>query len=487
MSGRDHAIVLGGGIGGQHAPPAAAEHFRSVTVIERDLVPAEPLPRKGAPQGYHTHGLLARGRYVMEHWFPGFTDQLARQGAMIGDLGQAVSWLGHRNALRPVHTGLTGIVAPRPLVEHGLRQRLLTLRGVYLRDGCKAEEPVHIDTTQTVEGIAIRNHDGQSELLEADLVIDARGRGAPVDRHLASWGYGAIPERKIEIGLGYVTRLYRRDPVDLGGRLAIVVAGGPPSWRTGVIACHGPDRWTISIGGYFGDHPPMTHEGFLAFARTMPTPDIAAVVEQAEPMSDFMTFKYPSSRRRDFAAMNEFPKGYLPFADAICSFNPVYGQGMSVAAAQSLLLDAALSDGTDHTLALRFFRAADTIIDPAWNMSTGNDLWHPKVDAPRPLAARTINRYMTLAHRTAARDVQVSRMFLQVANLVAPPSRLFGWATLWRVARTNLLLAVSRILSFVVGNDDTAITADRRTTDGSGFEPCATETSTLSQYRKASR
>lgn len=435
---RAHAIVLGGGIGGVLAARAASGHFRSVTVIERDLVPAKPSPRKGAPQGHHAHGLLARGRQIMEHWFPGFTKELAQQGAMIGDLGLAVSWLGHRTSLLPVQTGLTGIVAPRPLLEHGLRQCLVALPGVSLRDGCKVEDLVHDEATQTVTGITIRREDGQSETLAADLVIDARGRGAPIVRQLADWGYGAVPERRIEVGIGYVTRLYRRVPAELGGRLAIVVAGGPPSWRTGVIACHGPDHWIVSIGGYFGDHPPMSEEGFLAFAQTMPTPDIASIVERAQPMSDFMTYKYPASRRREFASMSRFPSGYLPISDAICSFNPVYGQGMSVAAEQSLLLDAMLAGGNDRTLAQRFFRAADTVVDTAWSMSTGNDLRHPKVAARRPIIARIVSRYMTSARGVAQWDEQVSRTLLEVANLVAPPSNLFSPSILWRVATANL-------------------------------------------------
>ncbi|QCI92377.1 monooxygenase [Novosphingobium sp. EMRT-2] len=448
MRQRAHAIVLGGGIGGLLAARAAAEHFCLVTVVERDLIPAEPSPRKGAPQGYHTHGLLARGRQIMEYWFPGFTDELAQRGAMIGDLGQAVSWLGHQTSLQPVHTGLTGIVAPRPLVECGLRQRLLAMSRVRFREGCKAEELIHDDVTRSVTGVKIRVG-GKLELLAADLIIDARGRGAPVTRQLAEWGYGSIPESRIDIGLGYVTRLYRRDPADLDGRLGIVVAGGPPSWRTGVIACHGPDLWTVSIGGYFGDHPAMTEDGFLEFARTMPTREIAAVIERAKPVSDLMTIKYPASRRRDFALMREFPTGYLPFADAICSFNPVYGQGMSVAAEQSLLLDTVLADGDDHSLAQRFFEAAETIISTAWSMSTGNDLRHPKVDAPRSIVARAINRYMTLAHRAAAADGQVSRTFLEVANLMAPPSRLFSPSTLWRVAKANLRLAGTRAWRYI--------------------------------------
>lgn len=442
---RTHAIVLGSGIGGLLAARAASEHFRSVTVIERDIVPADPRPRKGASQGYHTHGLLARGRQIMEQWYPGFTEEMARHGAMIGDLGLMVSWLGHQTSLLPVETGLTGIVAPRPLVEHGLRARLLALPGVNLCDGCRVEDLIHDEAAQAVKAVAIRRPDGRSERLPADLVIDARGRGAPIARHLADWGYGTVPERRIDIGLGYVTRLYRRDPTDLGGRLGIVVAGGPPSWRTGVIACHGPDRWTVSIGGYFGDHPPMTEDGFLAFTRTMPTTEIAAVIERAQPMSDFMTIKYPASRRRDFASMGRFPAGYLPFSDSICSFNPVYGQGMSVAAEQSLLLDAALADGNDRTLAQRFLEAADTVVDTAWQMSTGNDLRHPKVEARRTIAARAIGRYMTLAHRAAEMDAQVSRTFLEVANLVTPPSNLFSPAVLWRVAKAGLWRTAARV------------------------------------------
>ena len=178
--------------------------------------------------------------------------------------------------------------------------------------------------------------------------------------------------------------LYRRRPTDLGGKPAVVVAGSGPNWRNGVILFQTEDRWIVSVGGYFGDHRrPTTTQLFAAYAGSLPTPEIHDIVAHAEPLTDFVSYRYPANLRRRYERLARFPNGYLVFGDAMCSFNPVYGQGMTVAAQEAALLRECLDAG-DADLARRFFAAAATAIDMPWDIAVGNDLRHPKVAGPAP-------------------------------------------------------------------------------------------------------
>jgi hypothetical protein len=244
-------------------------------------------------------------------------------------------------------------------------------------------------------------------------------------------------EEKIEIGIGYTTRVYRRRPADLGGKLAIVVAGSGPNWRNGTILFQTADRWIVSIGGYFGDHAPDDNQLFAAYAGSLPTSDIHDIVAHAEPLTDFVTYRYPANLRRRYEQLKRFPKNYLVFGDAMCSFNPVYGQGMTVAAQEASLLQACLRNG-DADLARRFFKAAKAAIDIPWNIAVGNDLRHPQVQGPRSPKVRFINWYIGKLHIAARNDGVLANAFLKVANLTMSPTGLLHPAVVMRVICGNI-------------------------------------------------
>ena len=231
-----------------------------------------------------------------------------------------------------------------------------------------------------------------------------------------------------------MTRTYHREPGDLGGRLGIIIAGSAPNWRNGVIIAQENDTWTVSVGGFLGDDAPGEDELFPAYLASLPTRDIHDVVAKATPKTDFIRYRYASSLRRRYERLARFPAGYLVFGDAICSFNPVYGQGMTVAAQEALTLQACLARGTDD-LARRFFKAAAGIVDIPWDIAVGNDLRHPQVRGERPLILRFINWYIGKLHLAAARDGALAVAFLQVANLMRSPLALLRPAIAWRVWR----------------------------------------------------
>jgi 2-polyprenyl-6-methoxyphenol hydroxylase-like FAD-dependent oxidoreductase len=434
-----HAVVIGASMGGLLAARAVSEFFENVTVLERDAFPEQDVPRKGVPQGHHAHGLLARGRQVIEDFFPGWTDEVVACGGSRGDIANDVSWVGHGVTLKTEPSDLAGLLASRPVLEGQVRRRLLSRPNVKAVENCSVLGLTADAWRLAINGVRYKiAGDSAEQTMTADLVIDASGRGSASPAWLEQLGYARAEEEKIEIGISYTSRIYRRKPGDLGGKLGVVVAGNEPNWRNGAILFQTEDRWIVSFGGYFGDIASTDVQMHADYASTLPTPEFYEIVANAEPLGDFATIRHPANMRRRYERLERFPDDYLVIGDAICNFNPVYGQGMTVAAQEAALLHECLSDGKAD-LARRFFRAAATTIDTPWDIAVGNDLRHPQVEGPRPAKVRFINWYVGRVHQAARHDARVSDAFLQVANLQAPPERLLQPRVAMRVLWQNLL------------------------------------------------
>jgi len=431
----NHAIVIGASMGGLMAARALSDFYATVTILERDAFPLNDIPRKGVPQGRHTHGLLARGRVVLEEFFPGYSHEVVSQsGGLLGDIANDIMWMGHNVALAQGKSDLTGLLASRPVLEGHVRRRVMQLPNVRAIENCAVQGLATSASTDRVTGVRVRI-DGE-QTIEADLVLDASGRGSASPAWLEELGYQRPADDKIEIGIGYMTRTYRRTPGELGGKLGIVIAGSAPNWRNGVIIALDDNTWTVSVGGFLGDDAPANDAEFLAYLATLPTKEIHDVVATAEPLTDYIRYRYVSSLRRRYEKLTKFPQGYLVFGDAICSFNPVYGQGMTVAAQEAVTLRDVLRAGSDN-LAVRFFKAAAKIVDNPWDIAVGNDLRHPRVEGARPVMVRFINWYVGKLHQAARNDATLALAFLKVANLMNPPPALLSPATAWRVWRGN--------------------------------------------------
>jgi 2-polyprenyl-6-methoxyphenol hydroxylase-like FAD-dependent oxidoreductase len=419
------AVTIGAGVGGLLAARVLADHFDEVVVLERDALASDGRPRKGVPQGRHIHALLAAGREVIERMFPGFARDLVARGGLVADVSR-LRWFdygGHHARC----TGIEAVLASRPAIEEMLRGRLLALPNVRLRDGC--------DVTGLAAGDRVSGVRLGEEHLPADLVVDAGGRGSRAPAWLGELGYPPPLADVVEIGLGYATRLFRRRD-ELGRDAGVVVVPTPPSRRGAVLEAIEGDRFILTLFGMLGDHPPLDAEGFRQFADSLPAPDIREFLGRAEALTDAVPFRFPAGIRRRYEALPRFPEGFLVFGDAICSFNPVYGQGMSAAALQGDALGRLLAAGGER-LAPRFFAEAARIVDAPWAMSVGGDLAYPEVEGRRTVQDRLIGWYLAHLRRGAQRDPALALAFQRVANLIAPPHSLLSWRVARRVWRAR--------------------------------------------------
>jgi 2-polyprenyl-6-methoxyphenol hydroxylase-like FAD-dependent oxidoreductase len=336
-------------------------------------------------------------------------------------------------------TGIEALLASRALLETHVRTRVKALRNVRLIDGCDVESLTLAADASRVTGVrTTRVAGGAAEPMSADLVVDASGRGSQTPAWLGAAGFQKPVEEVIRVGLSYSTRIFRRRADHLDGDFAMIIPSAPPGRRGGAMLAMEGDRWMVTLFGMLGDEPPTDANGYADFARSLPAPDIYNVVSSAEPLTDPLPFKYPASCRRRYEDLERFPEGYLVFGDAICSFNPIYGQGMSVAALQARALAASLGAGADG-LAKRFFTAAAKVVDNPWLMAVGGDLRYPGVEGPRTAMGNFVNWYLGKLHIAARKDPELTLAFHSVANLLADPASLLKPNIAFRVARGNLL------------------------------------------------
>jgi 2-polyprenyl-6-methoxyphenol hydroxylase-like FAD-dependent oxidoreductase len=431
------AVVLGASIAGLLAARALAEHHETVTLVDRDALPAGATNRTGVPQDAYLHGLLAGGLRAIEDLLPGATADLTARGAVPVDVQRDFVWVNGGNPFPRTASGLDGLCVSRTTLEGYVRERVVALPGVTILD---RHEAIGLSTTadgETVDGAWVLPRGGEPQWLRADVVVDATGRSNRGPAWLRATGYEPPAEERVDAGTVYVARDYRRTPGD--APFAGIFAGPSPATPYGgfAIAADG-DRWMVimlTVGP--GEPPPVDPDGYLAFAGTLPTPDIHALLSAAEPLTAPRRLRVPAAVRRRYERAARLPAGFLAIGDALCTLNASYAQGMSVAAAQAVALRECLREPGRQKLNRRYFAAAAAIVDAPWEMSVGGDLGYPHVAGRRTVKTRVLGAYVGRLMRAAGRHAEVARAFLRVANLTAPPQALFAPGVVARVLRSG--------------------------------------------------
>jgi 2-polyprenyl-6-methoxyphenol hydroxylase-like FAD-dependent oxidoreductase len=441
----ERAVVLGASMGGLLAARVLADFFRTVTVVERDVLPDDPANRRGVPQGRHAHLLLPRGAQILDELFPGILYELVVDGAPVLDDGELskfhFSFGGHemlRSGKAAVDLEAMATYMPsRPLLECHVRRRLQAIGNVTILERLDVAELTSTADRGRVTGVRVVSRDGGAESeLTADLVVDAMGRGARTPAFLESLGYGRPVEDHIVMHTTYASQTLWIAPGTL--KEGIVLIGPVPGRPTGMalFGCEN-DNWLFTVVGMVGREAPGERAGMIAFAQDFAPPHVLAAVRAAEPLGEVVRHRMPSSQWRRYDKMDRFPGGLLVFGDAICSFNPIYGQGMTVAALEASALRGCLSRG-DRDLSRRFLGAAAKPIAAAWQLAACGDLALPEVEGPRPLSVRIANAYMDFVLTACESDAVVAGQFFKVNSLVDPPRRLLHPAFIYRVAIVNL-------------------------------------------------
>jgi flavin-dependent dehydrogenase len=431
------AVVIGGSIAGLLAARALCRHCEQVVLLDRDRFPACASPRPGVPQSRHVHQLLLRGLLILEAFFPGLRGELVAAGATMLELPQDVATFAGSGWGPRFHSGLETLCCSRELLEHHVRSRLWVEPCLLPRESTTAIDLALGAGGERVVGVRWRRSGGEEGVESADLVVDASGSRS----HAAGWveaaGYGRVTELRIDAAVGYASRLYRRPPSAPCGWKALFVSSVPPLLRRGggVFPIEG-QRWLVTLSGAGADYPPTREDGFLAFAHSLADPTLYEAIRDAEPLSPIWGYRSTANRWQRFDRLPRLPAGLAVLGDAVCTFNPVYGQGMTVAALGAELLADLLQrhSPVDGAFGRRFQRALARRCWAPWFLATAQDRLFRETRGQGPGAwTGFAERYLTGALHLAFQKPRLYLDFLRVANLVAPVASLAGPRLLPRV------------------------------------------------------
>ena len=432
----DHAVVVGGSMAGLLTARVLDDYYERVTVFERDPFPDEPTARTGAPQTSHPHAMLEAGRAVLSDLFPEFEAELHDHGGLTLDAATEMTYYDKGGFVADEPDPLPMWCASRALFEHVTRERVRERDGIDLRGETNFTEYELED--DTVTGVTVRS-DEEVRTVDADLVVDATGRTSRTPRWLEANGYEAPAVDEVEVDVTYSTIRLDRPEDD---RRAIFVPPSPPRKRGFIYLPVEGGEWEVIVQGTHGDDAPTEHDAYVEFMESAPVDVMAELLREREWTSDIHHYPFPASRWRHYEDLDRFPDGLLVTGDAIASFNPVYGQGMSVAALDALALHHELDRGTDD-LANRFFDRASESIEVVWQLAVGADFEFPETTGPKPAGTDLFNRYVDRLLRQAHSDPVLADAFTRVLRLERQPTSLLRPRVLWRVLRPQGLPKLS--------------------------------------------
>lgn len=435
----ERAVVMGGSMAGLLVARVLADFAGEVVIVDRDQFPEQPEFRAGVPQARHAHALLLRGHKIIEALLPGIEREMLADGARLYDVANDFaffSWAG--NAVR-FESGVPWLAVSRPFLEHHVRRRVLALPNVRVRMGVRVAGLE--GTAERITGVRVQG----DESITADLVVDASGRESKATEWLASLGVTPPVTTAVKPYIGYSSRTYEppaRSPWD---HAALIAMARPPVYTRGVsIVPIENGRFTVTLIGMNRDYPPTSEDGFLEFARSLELPGLPEWLAGARPVTDIHGFRFEENRRRLFERC-ALPAGYLAVGDAVTSFNPIYGQGMTTAAIGVETLASVLARTPDPSKLPRIFhRQLAKVLDVPWNNTTTEDLRYPGTEGERKLSHRLAYAYMDRLFVRSSREPAVRLALIHVFGMTKPPTHLLRLPLALRALTTSMPRTIVR-------------------------------------------
>lgn len=440
---KNHAVVIGGSITGLLTARILTHHYDRITIIERDILPDQPVYRPGVPQGRQGHILLERGRAILEELFPGFQEEIVARGAHPLDMSADIAWLTPFGWSIRFDSNVTILSCSRFFLEWNVRRQLDAFPQIGFLPDSEVKGLLMDAEGTMVTGVRVRAGEEEHSLL-ADLVVDASGRNSKASQWLKQVGYLPPEETIVSAHIGYASRLYEfPEGFDADWKAFFLQTLPPYQPRGAFLFPLENNRWLATLGGGDKDYPPADEGEFLEFIRTLPTPVMYDALQKAKPLSPIYCHRATQNRLRHYERLFQLPDGFVALGDAVCALNPIYGQGMSAAALSALLLDRTIKEWQKDELwgfSLHFQKELAKANAPLWEMATTEDCRYQTVVGMSPtLRIRLMHRYMDCVIALLPQSAFVCQIFLNVFHLLTPAIALFHPMILLRVLKKILL------------------------------------------------
>ncbi len=444
-----HAVVIGSSMAGLLAARVLVNHFDRVTVVERDRLPQKPELRPGVPQANQVHVLLTQGQRLLEELFPGLEAELSAAGAPSVNWTAECPFMGMWGWFPRLPSDLVTRTCSRAFLEWVVRRRLSAYSKLQFIDETQVSELLTDDNNSKVTGIKLRYRDVPEETeLATDLIVDASGRNSSLPKWLEALGYPSPNKTTVNSFLGYSSRWYEIPESFQADWKALVIAAKPPLDRRGAVLypVEGK-RWVITVSGIGKDYPPTDEAGFLEFARSLRNPILYEAIKDAKPLSPVYGYRRTENLWRHYEKLPKMPECLVAIGDAVCAFNPVYGQGMTTAALGALTLEQCLKEQFKFSqnsltgLTRRFQKQLARILETPWMMATGEDFRWETTEGGKPdRITKLMHRYMDQVMLRSLNDPEVYRKFVEVVHIVKPPSALFSPSIVVKVLAQTIKL-----------------------------------------------
>ncbi|WP_327005071.1 FAD-dependent oxidoreductase [Dactylosporangium sp. NBC_01737] len=435
------AVVLGGSMAGLMAARVLSDHADEVVIIERDDTDVTAGPRPGVPQGSQVHALLPAGQVQLDRWWPDFTERAIAAGAP--DEGRTDAKIFINDELRvttepPPEKPI--LITTRPFLEAQVRLRVLESPKVRMVYG-RAEGLLFADDPDG--GVAGARYapagDGEAVELQADLVVDAMGRSSKLNDWLEERGWPRAPMQRMPIKLNYASALFQRDPAVSDTWIAIsqTTPAKDRVARIGGVSSVEGDRWIVLVAGYDDDRPSREVDDFAERCRRYFPQMFGDIAERGTMIGNVITYHQADSRRRDFDQIERLPTGIVAAGDAVASFNPVYGQGMTSATLHASCLSEWLRTGPDLATepARGYFERVRIVVDAAWQVSTFADLGLPHITSGQPRGYKVIKWVSEVILKASMTDDVTSQRLNRVTTMLDHPNALASPGLLLRALR----------------------------------------------------
>lgn len=441
VSARESAIVIGASIGGLCAARVLSDFYDRVTLFDRDELPSTPANRAAVPQGRHLHLLMPRGAAEFGGLFPGLLDDMVAAGVPILEnrpdciyFGAAGHVLGTGGNLRDT---FTAYVPSRPQLEWQIRRRVADIANVEIRQR-SVDEPCFDADRQRVTGVLLDSGGGEPDSVGADLVVDAAGRGSRLPVWLAQWGFQRPREEAVDVGIGYASQHFRIPEGLIRERVVVVGASREQPLGLGMLGYEG-GTWVLTTFGVAKIEPPHSFSEMRILAQNLLPAHFAAALEQAEPIGEVAFHRFPASRWRRYDKLDRFPEGIVPFGDAVASFDPTFGQGMTMTSLQAGHLRQALQSPAGN-LARNLNRATAKTIYPVWVMNAIGDLTFHHAAGPTPWWYRPVGNLFDQFLGAAETEPVLAEWFLRRFSLLDSLYMIPSPTLVGRTIRHNMRL-----------------------------------------------
>ena len=423
------AIIAGGSIAGLATARALSPCFERVILLEADSFDQTGFARKGTPQANHVHGLLKGGCDALTRLFPDLPARLTAAGAVSCHFSSEVRWYINEDWMPRYDGSMQIYFQTRPLLEGCLREAVREIANVEIVENCRVEDFVLDEARKRIIAAVVRRPGADVETISADFFIDAMGRGSFLPRWLKREGFGEVPEDHIGVNLGYASCLMELPTEPRDWKSILIYPKGPKEIRGATLVKVENDKWLLTLAGYHNDHPPADAEGFLEFARTLPRPDIYDAVRHARIVSDIRLHKFPHGQWRHYDEIASFPLGILPVGDTNTSLNPLFGQGMSVAALSAAALsDLASETDFSHPVSLarlkrNYFTGLRRVFATPWDLALGQDFRYAETTGRKPFTLVPKNALKSLIMSSSS--TEVIENFYHVVHLAREESSFY--------------------------------------------------------------